>query len=455
MAVALGLLALVGWLWLDPPDLLRVGTGYTAKIVCSNAFVADRPAAEVLSVDVQAPGHPLLRRVSVEVDRDNATASAVIFGFFARSTARVTGGAGCAVGPDNETGRGVTPAAGRRPDEASLSLPWPAGNRVDVDNLPGLSSVLADSAIVGPGLRAALVVKDGRIIAERYEDGFTPEVPLLGWSMTKSVTAALVGSRILSGELSLETNALFEDWADDERSDITLSHLLGMSSGLAWDESYGDVTDVTRMLFLEPDMATFARGMPLEASPGTRFRYSSGTSVLLSRIWQDTFDDEGQAIRWPTEALFGPLGMSSAVLELDAQGTFVGSSYLYATPGDWARFGQLLLQEGEWRGQALLPDGFVSWMREPVPQSNGRYGKGHVWLTGPSDGDPPGRHADEGFELPADTFWMLGHDGQSIAIVPSEALVVVRLGLTPSRVGYKPQRLLEAVVRSLAEPPRE
>ena len=137
-----------------------------------------------------------------------------------------------------------------------------------------------------------------------------------------------------------------------------------MSSGLAFDEDYGDVTDVTRMLYLEPDMAAFAAGKPLAQPVGSHFNYSSGSSVLLARLWQDAAP--GAALDWPRAQLFGPLGMRSAVMEADARGTFVGSSYLYATGRDWARFGLLLLQDGQWDGRALLPPGWVQWMSDAV-----------------------------------------------------------------------------------------
>lgn len=141
--------------------------------------------------------------------------------------------------------------------------------------------------------------------------------------------------------------------------------------------------------------------------------------------------------------------MASAVLEADARGTFVGSSYLYATARDWARFGELLRNDGVWEGRQILPEGYVAWMREAAPASNGEYGRGHVWLHGPTADTPEGQDPDAGFDLPDDAFWLLGHDGQSTVVIPSRGLVVVRLGLTPSGLGYKPQVLVEALVKVL------
>lgn len=258
------------------------------------------------------------------------------------------------------------------------------------------------------------------------------------------MTAAIVGTLIRDGRLSLEQDELMDIWAADVRSQVTLADLLSMSSGLEFNEDYGDVTDVTRMLYFEPDMAGFASGKEPVSPRGQSFNYSSGTSVLVSRIWQDAFDDPADAWRWPREALFRPLGMTSAVMETDANGTFVGSSYLYATARDWARFGLFLLRDGRWLGRPILPDGFVAWMREPAPASDGVYGNGHVWLVG-LGGD------DDSFDLPEDIFWLRGHDGQTTAVIPSLDLVVVRLGLTPSRLAYRPQLTVALISKALSQ----
>jgi CubicO group peptidase (beta-lactamase class C family) len=217
-----------------------------------------------------------------------------------------------------------------------------------------------------------------------------------------------------------------------------------MSSGLAYNEGYGDVSDVTRMLYLEPDMTAFAAGKPLETAIGQAFNYSSGTGMMLSRLWQDAVGDAKTAVDWPNRTLFVPIGMASAVLETDAAGTFVGSSYLYATARDWARFGLFLLQDGAWEGNQILPPGFVAWMREPAPASKGVYAKGQLWLKGP-DGSKP----EASFGLPDDIFWVEGHDGQTIAIIPSKKLVVVRMGLTPSKLGYQPQAMVSALAKAV------
>ncbi|UCI09854.1 serine hydrolase domain-containing protein [Mesorhizobium sp. B1-1-8] len=445
--VVLAVVALFAWLYFAPPELIRVGSGYSAKIVCSNVFIAGRDADQVLAVDVQAPGHPLLKLMKVSVDKERGIVSAGLLWVLGKSIAVERDGVGCASVPDGDTGKSrqtslhAAPPAATQPDAL-----WPEGERVDASQNPEVSKIVDDQAMAGIGMRAIVVVKNGRIVAERYGDGFSAKTPLLGWSMTKTVNAAIVGTLVKDGKMALDNKGLFAPWKADGRAAISLADMMAMSSGLEFNEDYGDVADVTRMLYLEPDMARFAGAKPLTGEVGKVFSYSSGTAVMLSRLWQDAIGDKVKALAWPRTALFEPLGMRSAVLETDEQGTFVGSSYLYATAHDWARFAQFLLQGGVWDGNQILPAGFVDWMREPAPASR-VYGKGQVWIEGPGDEENPGAGVTEG--LPKDTYWMEGHDGQTAAIIPSEQLVVVRLGLTPGKFGYRPQTMVAALVKVL------
>ena len=433
-----------------PPALIRVASAYSAKIVCSNVFIAKRNAGEVLKIDVQAPGHPILRLMKVSVDKAKGRVEAGLLGLFGKNTAVYREGLGCT--NVTEGGR-LAPLQKPSPSAAPANAAalWPEGETIAASQDPAIAAALDDPALQGPGMRAIVAVRNGRMIGERYGDGFDAKTPLLGWSMSKTVNAAILGTLVRDGKLKLDQTDIFPGWAGDERANISVADLMGMSSGLLFNEDYGSVTDVTRMLFLEPDMANFALKKPLDAKTGLKFNYSSGTAVLLSRVWQNALG--GDAGAYPAEALFRPLGMASAVMEADASGTFVGSSYLYATGRDWARFGEFLRRDGSWNGRAVLPQGFVSMMREPVAVSDSgfgaEYGKGQLWLRGPEAGTQAGFDPDAGFDLPQDTFWMLGHDGQSTAIIPSKGLVVVRLGLTPSKLAYKPQGLVAALAKAL------
>jgi CubicO group peptidase (beta-lactamase class C family) len=311
---------------------------------------------------------------------------------------------------------------------------------------PALAPLLADPALAGPGMRAIVVVHHGHIVAERYAPGFSARTPLLGWSMTKSVVAGLIGILVAQGRLDLEQSGFWAAAPGDARARIRLADLLGMSSGLRFDEEYAVVSDVTRMLYLQSDMAAFARSQPLIHPIGEVWSYSSGTALILSRIVAEAAGMP--AADFVASRLFGPLGMTTATIEADEHGTLVGSSYMYASARDWARYAQFLLQGGRWHDERLLPPGYVAMMASPVVASRGAYGHGQVWLWG-SDAGNSGVDPDRAYALPPDIFWMKGHDGQSIAILRSQDLVVVRLGLTPHGSGYRPQVLVQALLRSL------
>jgi CubicO group peptidase (beta-lactamase class C family) len=445
LLVLIAIVAAVGWLYFSPPELIRVASGYSAKIVCSNVFIAGRDADQVLEIDVQAPGHPILKFISIDVDRDAKTVSAGLLGLFGKGLSVARDGYGCTNVPDGDL-TAVTPMPAAAPAATASDGLWPEGKTVEPSQDPQLTAALDDPDLGGPDMRAVVVVQNGRIVGERYGEGFSSDTPLLGWSMTKSVNAMIIGALIKEGKLSLDQSKLLPEWTDS-RGDIKLSDLMAMSSGLDFNESYGDVSDVTRMLYLEDDMAGFAAAKPQTSKPGEMFNYSSGTSLILSRIWQNAAGEE--ALSYPRKALFDLIGATSAVIEPDEHGTFVGSSYTYATARDWARLGLLMLRKGVWDGNEVLPAGFADWMDEEAPASQGAYGKGQVWLHGPEGDTPAGQDPDVGFDLPDDTFWFEGHDGQSVAVIPSKDLVVVRMGLTPFKFHYKPQRLVAAVAKAL------
>jgi CubicO group peptidase (beta-lactamase class C family) len=406
-------------------------------------FLAGRDPAEVLRDDVQSPGVPILKMMRVSVDRTRRVVRAGLFGFIGggRAVARERGG--CVVIAAGAPPPTPAPRPVRTDTAASPQALWPDGERIEL--APEFANVIADDALAGPHTRAVVVVHGGRIVAERYGRGFDARMPQLGWSMTKSVTAGLAGVLVAQGRLSLERKGAWA--AGDGRENIRVADLLAMSSGLEWNESRGAVSDLTRMLFLEPDMAAFAANKPLAHPIGSVWSYSSGTALILARLVQDAAAPRTADVA--RELLFDPLGMKSAVIESDVHGTLVGSSYMYATPRDWARYGQFLLQQGFWNGRQILPPGYVHMMTTPVSASHGAYGEGMVWLWG-ADADKPGENPDQAYGLPADTFWLEGHDNQFIAVVPSRELVVVRLGLTPARTGYRPQPLVKALLGALS-----
>jgi CubicO group peptidase (beta-lactamase class C family) len=440
MVVVVGVGA-TGWLYFFPPELIRVGAAYSAKIACSNAFLAHRDAAAVLADDVQAPGHPLLKHIELEKVGDDGYAAS-LYGILARETAIYRDGLGCTVVADHDLDAARKVRLATRPAVVGESdYEWPMGDQVSLAPNSRVTAVLADAALTGPGMRAVVVVKDGKIVGEIYGKGYAADTPLMGWSMTKTVTGALVAARVAEGKLKWDQDKLFPAWSDD-RAKIKISDLMAMQSGLSLEETYGDVNDVTRMLFLEPDQSKFVEEKQLEVAPGSKWKYTTGSAVLLSKIWMNTFADQQEALSYPRKALFGPIGMRSAVMETDENGTFSGGSLMYATARDWARFGLLLADKGDWNGVQVLPEDFSEMVGTASRASSGQYTNGLAWKSGPQ------ALSNDKFGLPADTFWVLGHDGQSIAIIPSEKLVVVRLGLTPGKLGYVPQHMVQKIVEA-------
>jgi len=266
--------------------------------------------------------------------------------------------------------------------------------------------------------RTVLVAYKNHIIAEEYIKGFTKETPILGWSMTKSVLATLYGILEYKGELDVQQPAPIPSWQNDERKNITLNHLLRMQSGLAWEEDYTKISDVTRMLFLDEDMTVAQEDKEAIAQPTEIWNYSSGTTNLLSGILRDRFKTQQEYLDFPYTALVDKLGMHSMIIETDMKGNYIGSSYGWATTRDWAKFGLLYLNKGNWNGEQLFDASWVDYITTPTKLSEGTYGA-HFWLN--AQGNYP--------DVPIDLYSANGYQGQYVFIIPSKDLVVVRTGL--------------------------
>jgi len=272
--------------------------------------------------------------------------------------------------------------------------------------------------------RAVVIVHNGKLIAEKYSADIDSDTPLIGWSVTKSVMNALTGILVEQGRVNLEMKA-FPDGETDGRESITVGHLLNMTSGLEFNEELSDpLADVVRMILQEKDMAEFAGDKEMISLPGTTWHYSSGNTILLSKFMHNILGTTNYR-NFPTKELFSRIGMEHPFLESDSAGTFVGSSFMYATARDWARFGQLYLQDGMWGSERLLPEGWVEYSTTPTSASE-EYGYGsHFWLEIPKE-----YKSLENVTLPEGSFHAIGHEGQFITIVPSHDLVIVRLGRT-------------------------
>jgi CubicO group peptidase (beta-lactamase class C family) len=307
---------------------------------------------------------------------------------------------------------------------------WPTGpvpRGVDLD--PLLDEVMDPGGDLAR-TRAVVVVHHGRLIAERYGDRTDPwgdvtgdpvdaETPLISWSMAKSMLHAVVGMLVAEGRLDPDVPAAVPEWKSDRdpRADITLEHLLAMRDGLDFVEDYDDagVSHVIEMLFGTGagDTAGFAAARPLAHPPGSAFNYSSGTSNIVSRLVRDVLGGEAAYRAFLHERLFGPIGMRTADPRFDDAGTWIASSFVWATAHDMARFGHLYLRDGVWDGERLLPPGWVDHARRPrsIGEDGRRYGA-HWWVVGDDLG----------------TFWANGYEGQSIVVCPALDAVVVRLG---------------------------
>ncbi len=442
------------------PGLYRtavLGSGFLAQRLCGDVFISKRDPDAALAEDLSGPGYELLRFFQPRVDRERRLVTASAFGV-GRQISVFREGLGCThvVGKSEGELRDETANLFATTPAPDLHAPWPEGERVDLEALPqgvdgrALERAM-DAAFAEPDpahprhTRALVVVYQSRIVAERYAPRFDAAMPLLGWSLSKAALNALVGERVADGKLDLGDMALLPEWqgSDDPRRDITLDELLRMTSGLAFDETYSSYdSDIIQMLFEQGDMAGFAASKPLIHPPSTIWRYSGGSSLILSRLLRNSFPSERDYLRFPRERLFDPLAMRSAVLEPDSTGTFVASSFMYASARDWARLGLLFLHDGVWQGRRLLPEGWVAYTLRPASTApDARYGA-HMWLKIPEArdlGEPP---------MPKESYYMLGYDQQVVAVIPSRDLVLVRLGLSHDEDSTELARNLAAIVHA-------
>jgi CubicO group peptidase (beta-lactamase class C family) len=422
--------AVVGGYWYARP-LLLTGTGYAAHNACAVRLLAGRDDPED-----DLPPNPLVPFLRTSTGSSEVTGS--LLGVLSKQTAHFADGYGCTLGdhaPSLPAARPVHGPGLLRHERPDPSLDRALGRAFGTD--------LAPAARKDLGTRAVVVVHRGRVVAERYADGFTASTRQLGWSMSKSVTNLLVGRLVAEGRVAVDDAGLRDEWTD-ERADITIDELMRMTSGLKWDETYALGTPITRMLYLEHDMGAYVASQPAAHEPGTHLQYSSGSTTLLCDILRDRTGSGPELVR---DEVFEPLGLSSAVLEPDGAGTPVCSSYLWATPRDWASIGQFALDGGVVDGSRLLPRG---WMKQATTATQADeseekqpYGAGW-WLNRLPDGSAYDAR------LPVDTYEALGHDGQSMAVVPSKDLVVLRMGFTPkTEVDDRFGRLVADVVAQL------
>ncbi len=441
----------------------RNAAGMAAKGVCSAAFVAGRPSDRLMEQDV-LPASGVLKAIGISIDSAQKTVTARFAGMVER-TAVLLPDRGCVL--DQAADLSAKPYQ----PKLNTTNPWPQGDAplplqawpqgVDATKL----NQVIDQAFVGAGdplaanARGVAVVHQGRLLVLKDAPGIQGGAALHGWSMAKTVTGMLTYKLAQQTGLSLDQPVVdaflagrsppwLDSWRRDERQRITVADLMYMRDGLASTEDYQPWGSVPQMLWGAPDVAAWAANHPAEVVTATRWRYLSATSNLLSAVARGRLQTDAEYWAYPRQALFEPIGARSAVMETDSNGNWVGSSYVWASVGDWARLGQLMLQDGQWNGQQVIPKGW--WRLATMPALPNGEGLGYgaqSWLIG----NPQSGECKAYAGVPADTVAMQGHWGQIVAMIPSRNAVIVRLGWTFKKQQFDDCQFLSDVISALPQ----
>lgn len=436
--------------------------GLAAQTVCSGTFVSGRNAEDVFTQDV-LPQSPALALVSTSADQSGHSVTAKFLGLFSRQ-ATLLPNRGCVLdeAPDPAsqpfTSKPSNPAQWPAGDAAAPPSQWPAGV-----NAAALQKVVND-AFVGAGdpnaanARGLAVVQDGKLLVQQQAPGFPKDMPLLGWSMTKTVNMMILYKK--AQETNFDLNKLVinafpagrepswvAQWRDDpQKSQIKVSDLMFMKSGLDIADDYGPLGKVVQMLYGEPSMAGYAAAQPSAQAPGTLWAYSTGSSDILSQIAQGMFPNDQSYWEYWNKSVFQPIGVNSGTFATDTAGTWVGGSYIWASTGDWAKIGQLMLNDGAWSSGQVVPKGWWALAGTPaMPDGEGHGYGAQTWIPG----QPVGGECVGDANVPKDTLSMEGHYGQVVAMIPSKKAVIVRLGWTIDKTQFDGCKLISDVAATL------
>jgi len=420
-----------------PGDPLEHNTSGYAKTMCSAVFITGLDpdvAAESVGYftgpyeERKKVGKPIVDRTKKEIRIKLPNGVDVV--------ARHFGSQGCIALPRGRDDVFFKPidVVRRLPDAKTTR--WPMGDLLaDAPSSPGIDRDKVKRAIdaafePADALTSALVVThNGRVIGERYMPGISETTPLESWSMGKSVTATLMGILIRQGVYSLDQPAPIPEWQTpgDARQKIRIQDLLRMSSGIrikAPDEPEFDPRTYPDHLYLYTgriDSFKYAATRPPQWPPNTVGRYRNSDPVLINYLVRLAVEKRGEEyLSFPQRQLFDKIGIRSMVMETDPYGNFLAQGYELMSGRDWARLGNLYLQDGVWNGERILPEGFTTFVSTVAPAwaADGRpvYG-GFFWING-----------DNAFPVPREAYYMAGAGGQTVLIVPSHGLVVVRIG---------------------------
>ena len=416
------LIAVVIYFRIEIYPQLDLISGFSAKSVASGHFLDNR------SLETIQQGDNDIDKVDWATNEINDTERFVtskVYGLKERKAIYREGLGATLINDDFDV---TKPYLVPKRTKINTNLPFPYGNlepkdtvfsNVDYDKLQKVVENAFDKkGEKNKRTRSVIVIYKDKIIAEKYADGFDKNSKILGWSMTKSLTGTFFGILQKQGKININDKAPITEWQNDERKSITINNLLQMNSGLEWEEDYGKISDVTKMLFIEEDMTKSQINKPLIGKPNETWNYSSGTTNLLSGILRKQFKTHQEYLDFWYSSLFDKIGMHSALVEVDMKGNFVGSSYGWATTRDWAKFGLLYLHKGNWNGEQIFDESWAKYVSTPTNTSNGQYGA-QFWLNA-------GRKFPD---APKDMYYASGYQGQMVAIFPSHDLVIVRMGL--------------------------
>ena len=417
------LLAVFLYLRLAIYPQLDLISGFSAKSVASGHFLDNRSLATIQQGDNDIDK---VNWATNEINDAEQFAVSRVYGLKERKAIYREGLGATLINDDFDISK---PYEVPKRSKINSNLPFPYGNAEPKDTVfstidyaklnDAVSNAFDKKGMKSKRTRSVLVIYKDKIIAEKYDVGFDKNSRILGWSMTKSLTATYFGILQKQGKIDIMKPAPIAEWKNDARKKITVNDLLHMNSGLEWEEEYGKISDVTKMLFQDEDMSRAQIDKPLVGQPNALWKYSSGSTNLLSGILRKQFKTHQEYLDFWYESLLDKIGMNSAIVETDMAGNFVGSSYGWATTRDWGKFGLLYLRKGNWNGEQLFDESWAKYVATPTNTSNGRYGA-QFWLN--AGGNFP--------DVPRDVFYCHGYQGQLIAIFPGHDLVVVRMGLS-------------------------
>ena len=432
LTVAILLLALI----INYPKL-NILAGYSAKNTASSVFLGERSLS---FTDTTDNNFSPVNLATNAIDKQKKTASSSVFGLLTRKSIIREGlGSVLTLDKKDEKSNYKTP---KRRKTVNDTIPYPYGNGSHKDSV--FESIdykklneTVNSIFGVRKTRAVLVLYKDQIIAEKYSEGFTKDSRILGWSMTKSIMSTVFGILEHQQKINIQDKAPVESWQNDARKEITIHNLLQMNSGLEWDENYDEISDATKMLFLERDMTKVQEEKPLIGKPNETWNYSSGTSNLLSGILRDQFNNHQSYLDFWYTNLIDKIGMNSMILESDLAGNYVASSYAWATARDWGKFGLLYLHNGAWNGEELFTKEWVDYVTTPTPTSNGSYGA-QFWLNTEKQLK----------DVSQNMYFADGYQGQGVYILPDEDLVIVRFGLDGA-TGMVGNEFLKGIIQSI------